>query len=125
MLEEELVEVSRELATSIKDLVHAQRQSPTALAKAARVTAGWVPKIADIARQSAGSMTSMESQQHRLGLAKAIADTGLELMQACKQNDGKEIATQAKNASQAIAKLLSSLKGQALFLVVCFAFSSL
>jgi hypothetical protein len=33
MLEEDLVGMSRELATSIKDLVHAQRDSPTALAK--------------------------------------------------------------------------------------------
>jgi hypothetical protein len=57
-------------------------------------------------------MTSMDSQQHRLSLAKTIADTGLELLQACTQNDAKEIGNQAKNASQAIAKLLSSLKGK-------------
>lgn len=43
----------------------------------------------------------------------------LELMNACKQNDEKEVANQAKNASSAIAKLLTSLKGGVIALRDC------
>lgn len=53
-LEEDIVELSRELANSIKDLVTAQKESPAALAKAAAVTASIIPRIADLAKQCAG-----------------------------------------------------------------------
>lgn len=41
------------------------------------------------------------------------------LLQACRQNDAKEIASEAKNCSQSIAKLISSLKGGVLALRDC------
>src|SRR5690606_11868306 len=109
----------RELATSIKDLVHAQKESPMALAGAAKVTSSQIPRMAEVAKQLAGSVGDPDKQQLHLGLAKAIADATLSLLQGCKQNDPKEIATQARGSSQAIAKLLSALKGGVLALRDC------
>eukprot|EP01114_Cavostelium_apophysatum_P007404 TRINITY_DN194_c0_g1_i3.p1 TRINITY_DN194_c0_g1~~TRINITY_DN194_c0_g1_i3.p1 ORF type:complete len:2578 (-),score=946.84 TRINITY_DN194_c0_g1_i3:69-7802(-) len=110
-LEEDTVEMSRELATAIKDLVNSQKESPTALAKAAAQVANLIPKIADLAKQGAGTSSDQDKQLLQLTNVKTIADFAYELLQACKQNDPKEIANQAKNCSGAIAKLLGALKG--------------
>lgn len=72
-LEEELIEITRDLATSIKNLVHAQRTSPSELAKAAKITANLIPKISNVAKESAGTMTSLERQQQQLNLSKSVA----------------------------------------------------
>jgi talin len=117
-LEEDLVEVSRNLAGSIKTLVQ-EKDSPVALAKAARATADFIPEIARIAAQIAGLTTNVDKQQDTLGVAKSIADSTLLLANACKQNDIKEIVTQAKESSQAIAKMLSNLKGGVIALREC------
>jgi len=49
-LEEDLVESARNLASAIKTLVN-EKDSPMTLAKAARVTAEYVPAIANISTQ--------------------------------------------------------------------------
>ena len=109
-LEEELIEQSRSLASAIKSIISAQ-DSPINLAKAARATASMVPDLANTAIALASISNDSEAQQNGLNSVKAIADSTLMLISACKENDAGEIAVQSKEASRAIAVLLGSLKG--------------
>ncbi len=118
LLEEELVDTSRNLAGAIKQLV-SEKESPVALAKAARNTADHIPQIAKIAQQIAGLTSDVDKQQETLSIAKSIADAALLLTNACKQNDIKDLVVQAKEASQAIAKMLATLKGNVISLREC------
>jgi hypothetical protein len=75
------------------------------LAKAARLTANLIPTLANTAISLASISADPEAQQNGLNSVKAIADSTLMLISACKENDSAEIALQAKEASQAIAVL--------------------
>lgn len=119
-LEEDLVQISRTLAASIKNLVHPnQRSSPLALANAAKSTSAILVQLADQAKSLASSRTDPDKQLEILSMAKSIADTCLLLLNACKQNDTKEIGAKIKISSQAIATLLNALKGNVMSLREC------
>lgn len=72
-LEEDVVQISRDLATSIKTLVHSQKESPLALAKAAKGTSHLIPKLAELSKQLAGTTADSQRQLQYLSLAKEIA----------------------------------------------------
>eukprot|EP01119_Soliformovum_irregulare_P011517 TRINITY_DN2899_c0_g1_i3.p1 TRINITY_DN2899_c0_g1~~TRINITY_DN2899_c0_g1_i3.p1 ORF type:complete len:2521 (-),score=930.00 TRINITY_DN2899_c0_g1_i3:18-7580(-) len=117
-LEEDLVNISKDLATSIVDLVRA-KESPSTIGLAAKKTTDPVTKMTDISKQLASVTANPEKQQLYLSSVKSIAEAALSLMEACKTGDSDNIGVNAKTTSQAIAKLISSLKGGVLALRDC------
>ncbi|EGG16302.1 talinB [Cavenderia fasciculata] len=108
--QEDLVEVSRELATAMKVFLAAPKQDPQNLGKSAKDTAHILPKIVSISKQLASLTTNPDIKQTQLQLSKKLADNMLELMIAAKSGDVSD-SKQAFNASQAIADILTSVKG--------------
>ncbi|EFA78109.1 talinB [Heterostelium album PN500] len=108
--QEELVEVSRELATAMKTFLAAPKVDPSNLGKAAKDTANILPKIVNISKQLASLTTNPDIKQTQLQLSKKLADNMLELMIHAKSGDVSD-SKQAYNASQAIADILTSVKG--------------
>ncbi|GAM16912.1 hypothetical protein SAMD00019534_000870 [Acytostelium subglobosum LB1] len=108
--QEDLVEVSRELATAMKVFLAAPKENPANLGQSAKNTANLLPKIVNISKQLASLTTNPEIKQTQLQLSKKLADNMLELMIAAKGGDVSD-SKQAFNASQAIADILTSVKG--------------
>eukprot|EP01133_Synstelium_polycarpum_P004292 gene4292-5011_t len=108
--QEELVEVSRELATAMKIFLAAPKNDPQNLGKSAKDTANILPKIVNISKQLASLTTNPDIKQTQLQLSKKLADNMLELMISAKSGDVSD-SKQAFNASQAIADILTSVKG--------------
>eukprot|EP01132_Coremiostelium_polycephalum_P006635 gene6635-8208_t len=108
--QEELVDISRELATAMKVFLAAPKNDPSNLGKSAKETANILPKIVDISKQLASLTTNPEIKQTQLLLSKKLADNMLELMISAKSGDVSD-SQQAYNASQSIADILTSVKG--------------
>ncbi|KAM9956083.1 hypothetical protein ACTFIW_005939 [Dictyostelium discoideum] len=108
--QEELVDISRELATSMKTFLAAPKQDPNNLGQSAKDTANILPKIVNISKQLASLTTNPDIKQTQLLLSKKLADNMLELMISAKSGDVSD-SKQAFNASQSIADILTSVKG--------------
>ncbi|GAM22111.1 hypothetical protein SAMD00019534_052860 [Acytostelium subglobosum LB1] len=108
--QEELVEISRQLASSMKVFLAAPKDAPQNLGKSAKETAHILPKIVKVSKELASLTTNTEIKQTQLQLSKKLADSMLELMIAAKGGDVSD-SKQAYNASQAIADILTSVKG--------------
>ncbi|KAF2072336.1 hypothetical protein CYY_006349 [Polysphondylium violaceum] len=108
--QEELVDISRELATAMKVFLAAPKNDPSNLGKSAKDTANILPKIVNISKQLASLTTNPDIKQTQLILSKKLADNMLELMISAKSGDVSE-SKQAFNASQSIADILTSVKG--------------
>ncbi|EGC38365.1 actin binding protein [Dictyostelium purpureum] len=108
--QEELVEISRELASSMKTFLAAPKADPSNLGKSAKDTANILPKIVNISKQLASLTTNPEIKQTQLLLSKKLADNMLELMISAKSGDVCD-SKQAFNASQSIADILTSVRG--------------
>lgn len=124
---EELITLSRDLATATGKLVGAAKDNPENLGPAAKETSTIVPNVVESAKRLAATTSDSETQQAQLQLAKNMVDAMLGLVQNSRASStnpyDKEIqenlAVSTRQVSSAITELVSSLKGGVMGLRQC------
>jgi hypothetical protein len=124
---EELITLSRDLATATGKLVGSAKESPENLGPAAKETSVIVPNVVESAKRLAATTSDSETQQAQLQLAKNMIDAMLALVQNTRASSSnpydketqENLAASTRQVSSAITELVSSLKGGVMGLRQC------
>jgi talin len=114
--QEELVNVSRDLAGGISTLLDATRQDASSLKAAGEGVKKSVPVLVQAAKAATATTADPNLQRDLLTLSKDLANAMLGLVRATKdatasnRNSQTVLVDKSKNASQAIGRLVSVLK---------------